>query len=70
MDKICNNRVENKLIQKLSMKYFYRNQIEKLLGECKFLVNERFGYYDKRSIDEGTEFIFVCKKKSFKLSYF
>jgi hypothetical protein len=32
------------------------------LEKTKFKIKDEFGYYDKRSIEDGEEMIFVCTK--------
>jgi ubiquinone/menaquinone biosynthesis C-methylase UbiE len=53
---------ENCFVEKLAMKYYYEEQLRNLLIRNGFIINDQFGYYDKRSIDDGPELIFVCKK--------
>jgi ubiquinone/menaquinone biosynthesis C-methylase UbiE len=53
---------ENCYIEKLAMKYYYEEQLRKLLISRGFNITEQFGYYDKRSINDGPEMIFICKK--------
>ncbi len=47
----------------LELKYYYYDQLKDLLESSGFEIKEEFGYYDKRSVDDGGEFIFVCGKK-------
>lgn len=51
-----------KLTQRVALKYYQEYQIKNLLQETGFEVVEEFGYYDKRPLGEGTEYILVCKK--------
>jgi SAM-dependent methyltransferase len=53
---------EEKFIEKLAMKYYYEDQLRELLQSNGFKIVEEFGYYDERSIQEGSELIFICKK--------
>ncbi len=47
----------------LRLKYYYENQLAEVVTKAGFKIIERFGWYDKRSIEEANrELIFVCKK--------
>lgn len=46
----------------LSLKYYYEDQLRDLLISSGFYIVKSMGYYDGRSIREGSELIFVCKK--------
>lgn len=48
----------------LKLKYYYYDQLKDLLLNNKFEIIDEFGYYDKTSIDNGKELIFVCQKKN------
>jgi SAM-dependent methyltransferase len=48
--------------EELAMKFYYDDQLRNILTSNNFRIIEEFGYYDKRSIIEGPELIFVCKK--------
>lgn len=49
----------------LNLKYYYENQLEDVLMNTGFKIIERYGWYDKRSVEEANrELIFICKKKS------
>jgi SAM-dependent methyltransferase len=48
--------------EKLSMAYFYEEQLRELLKNAGFQIVDTFGYYDKRPISEGSELIFICSK--------
>jgi hypothetical protein len=50
------------IIEELSLKYYYPDQIKQLLINNKFTICAEYGYYDKRQIGQGSEQIFVCKK--------
>ncbi len=54
---------EERLVEELSIKYHYEDQIRSLLFSNGFEIIEEMGYYDRRPITEGSEFIFVCQKK-------
>ncbi|NLG88881.1 MAG: class I SAM-dependent methyltransferase [Clostridiaceae bacterium] len=47
----------------LELKYYYYDQLKELLESSGFIIKEEFGYYDKSSISDGKELIFVCGKK-------
>ena len=51
-----------KYCEYLAMKYYSADQLKELLQKNGFEVINEFGYYDKCSIEEGGEIIFVCKK--------
>jgi hypothetical protein len=46
----------------LTYKYYERDDIVNILKSVGFNVKDEFGYYDKRSIKDGDEMIFVCAK--------
>jgi ubiquinone/menaquinone biosynthesis C-methylase UbiE len=46
----------------LELKYYYYDQLKELLETEGFEIIEEFGYYDKSSIRQGKEMIFVCRK--------
>lgn len=48
--------------EKLSLKYYYYQQLKDYLTEKKFEVIEEYGWYDKSDIKNGRELIFVCRK--------
>ena len=50
------------IVEELCLKYYYHDQIQRLLIENNFTICAEYGYYDKRKIGEGSEQIFVCKK--------
>jgi hypothetical protein len=50
------------LQEKLSLKYYYKDQLRNLLTDSGFQIIEEFGWYDKSGIDNGRELIFVCGK--------
>jgi SAM-dependent methyltransferase len=43
-------------------KYYTYEDIAGLLKSLNFNIKEEYGYYDKRSIKDGDEMIFVCSK--------
>jgi ubiquinone/menaquinone biosynthesis C-methylase UbiE len=47
----------------LTIKYYHYEDIAGILKKMKFKIEEEYGYYDKRGIDDGEEMIFVCKKQ-------
>jgi len=57
-----NGNIET-VIEKLELKYYYYDQLKKLLEENNFIVTEEYGWYDKSTIINGRELIMICKKK-------
>jgi len=53
-----------KFYEYLAMKYYYVDQLRELMQRNGFEVINEFGYYNKCSLDDGGEIIFVCRKKS------
>jgi SAM-dependent methyltransferase len=53
----------NKIIKRSPWKYFFGDQIRELLDANGLEIIEEMGYYDGRTITEGSEFIFICRKK-------
>jgi len=51
-----------KFYEHLVMKYYYVDQLRELMQQNGFEVINEFGYYDKCSVEDGGEIIFVCKK--------
>ena len=47
----------------VAIKYYYYEQIRNLLDAHGFIVEDEYGYYDKRAVSEGEEMIFVCSKR-------
>jgi ubiquinone/menaquinone biosynthesis C-methylase UbiE len=47
---------------KLTIKYYEYKEIVDMLKSVGFKIKEEYGYYDKRSIIDGDEMIFVCYK--------
>jgi len=62
--KIINTNEEIVKEDMLTIKYYEHNDIVKILKEQNFKIIEEYGYYDKRSIIEGDEMIFVCSKNN------
>jgi ubiquinone/menaquinone biosynthesis C-methylase UbiE len=54
----CFERIE----EKLSLKYYYYQQLKDYLKACGFEVSEEYGWYDKSDVENGRELIFVCRK--------
>ncbi|MDR7856777.1 class I SAM-dependent methyltransferase [Tissierella sp.] len=46
----------------LKLKYYYYNQIVRYIEDAGLSIVEEYGWYDKSSIENGRELIFVCKK--------
>ena len=46
----------------LTYKYYEHDEIVRILLSLNFKVRGEYGYYDKRSINDGDEMIFVCEK--------
>lgn len=61
--KIGDDEVDEFIEGPITLKYYYYEQIKDLLEAHNFIINEEYGYYDKRTISEGDEMIFVCSKK-------
>ncbi|MDP8267217.1 MAG: class I SAM-dependent methyltransferase [Candidatus Tenebribacter davisii] len=53
-----------KFYEYLAMKYYYVDQLRELMQQNGFEVINEFGYYNKCSMEDGGEIIFVCRKKS------
>lgn len=51
---------QERLVELLEMKYYYEDQMRRLLQGNGFRVVEEMGYYDGRPISEGPELLFVC----------
>ena len=56
------NGKEERIVESLALKYYYEEQMRELLLSNGFEIVEEMGYYDGRSIKDGPELIFVCKK--------
>jgi ubiquinone/menaquinone biosynthesis C-methylase UbiE len=46
----------------LTYKYYEYEDIVKILKILDFKITDEYGYYDKRSIKDGSEMIFICSK--------
>ena len=51
-----------KIIEELELKYYYYDQLKKLLESNGFTISEEFGWYDKSGIENGRELIMICKR--------
>ena len=49
-----------KYIEELELKYYYYEQLTKLLKDNGFKIMEEYGWYDKSGIKEGKEMIIIC----------
>jgi len=56
------NGKEERIVEPLALKYYYEEQLRELLLSNGFEIVEEMGYYDGRSIKDGPELIYVCKK--------
>jgi SAM-dependent methyltransferase len=63
IDMCDSDRVEIITEDLLTYKYYEHGEIAKLLWSVGFRVEEEYGYYDKRTIQDGNEMIFVCRKE-------
>jgi len=46
----------------IRLRYFYGDDIRKLITSAGFKIVEEYGWYDGTPVDEGNEFIFMCRK--------
>lgn len=46
----------------IRLRYFYGDDIRKLITSSGFTIDVEYGWYDGTPINEGNEFIFVCSK--------
>jgi SAM-dependent methyltransferase len=46
----------------LTIKYYEYTDIISILQSLHFTIKEEYGYYDKRTIKDGDEMIFICSK--------
>jgi len=51
-------------IQPLTISYLYEDQLRKLVDSNNFLVEEEFGYFDRRPLGEGPEMVFILRAKA------
>jgi SAM-dependent methyltransferase len=56
-----NNGNIEKYIEHLELKYYYHEQIKKLLENNGFKIMEEYGWYDKSKIENGREIIIICE---------
>lgn len=47
----------------MRLRYYYGDDLRQLLNDAGFAITEEMGWYDGRPVDEGQEFIFICKKR-------
>jgi hypothetical protein len=59
-----NGNIE-KYTEELELKYYYYEQLKKILLENGFEIIEKFGWYDKTEIENSRELIMVCKKGAY-----
>lgn len=54
---------QERVVQALPLRYFFRYEVEHLLARCGFRVAERFGDFDQSPLgDDSPEMIFVAEK--------
>lgn len=53
-----------RIVEPLALRYYYEEEMRMLLRREGFAIESEYGYYDGRSISEGPEMLFVCKKAS------
>lgn len=51
-----------KIEKQIQWKYFYEDKIKRLLESNGLKIIKEMGSYDGKPIQEGTEFIFICRK--------
>jgi ubiquinone/menaquinone biosynthesis C-methylase UbiE len=56
------DKTTDKIIESLKLKYYYEEQLKELLKSSGFRIVKEMGYYDQTPVNQGTEFIFICKK--------
>ena len=61
--KVIENGSESVKEDMLTLKYYEYPDIIEILDSLDFNVKKEYGYYDKRSVKDGEEMIFVCTKK-------
>ncbi len=54
-----------RFVDRLSLKYYYFEQLKKILQDAGFHIINEYGWYDKSAIENGRELIFVCKAKQY-----
>ncbi len=53
---------EERLLDRISLKYWYEYQLQALLASSGFRIEAEYGSYDRRPPGTGSEFIFVCSR--------
>lgn len=48
---------------RLQVRYYEEHDLRQLLNEAGLEITEEIGWYDGASLEDGDEFIFVCRKK-------
>lgn len=56
------SEILKRIEENLSLKYYYYEQLKNYLVKNGLRVIEEYGWYDKSSIKDGRELIFVCRK--------
>ncbi len=46
----------------LCLRYYYGDDLRQLIRDAGFTIFEEYGWYDGTPVEDGKEFIFVCKK--------
>jgi SAM-dependent methyltransferase len=59
-------KIVEEIVRQSAWKYFSENQIKNRLISNGFKIVEEMGYFDGKPINEGSEFIFVCRKNRLK----
>jgi SAM-dependent methyltransferase len=57
---------EERVVEPLTLAYFYEDQLRSLLQNHGFEIIEAIGDYDGTPVGQGNEFIFVCRARSDK----
>ncbi|MBS1624554.1 MAG: class I SAM-dependent methyltransferase [Bacteroidetes bacterium] len=58
-----NGNETQRLVEHLKLKYYYQEQLEKLMNDNGLVVKEVYGYYDRSPVvDTSTEMLLVCGK--------
>jgi hypothetical protein len=60
--KIIAEEKETIIEDMLTYKYYEHEEIVAILKMLQFNIKEEYGYYDKRTIKDGDEMIFICSK--------
>ncbi|HBL84426.1 MAG: methyltransferase type 12 [Clostridiales bacterium GWF2_38_85] len=57
------NGIKSRHTEDLKLKYYYDNQLSQTLENAGFRIKEKFGWYDKSTIEDcKRELIFICTK--------